>query len=368
MRTTEMVISEGQRELILQVSPFLGEGIDFARQASGMLANRKVVSLHAVRVNRQADRRGFQEAVELVFRSKDQTRRHLDHPTPLARFDHHGVTQCGGWALTRSRQPPARTSAGGGVPLTVRVQQGVGIVRQIIAGEERDVLVEPVFQGMDELPGVTQCPLPNPPGRDQFMNRIERRPNPGIAIAPCQLFQHGQVLFLFVHKGPQLIQLTFAEMQMTKEIVQHALTVATDTGQPVTNRIFVALHQSSRRSNRDPFGQVAHALPINSFRRSNASVRRAHPTGKQMAALSTLQTAYPTMPSRPSEPRAIPRLTIPPTTPIPTVARRQVHNRNSLMRSPSGNCKWACDTNTRFPLPTSYRDTTQDCQSRSFRI
>ena len=180
-----MVIGKGQRKLILQVSTFLGEGVDFAPQAPGMLANRQVVSFHAVRVNRLADGRGFQEAVELVFQSIDQTRCHLDHPTALALFDDHRVTQCGRWTLARSRPPPARASTGWGIPLAVHVQQSVGIVRQVIAGEERDVLIEPVFQGFYELPGVTPGPLPNPPRRDQFVNGIERRPNPGIAIAPA---------------------------------------------------------------------------------------------------------------------------------------------------------------------------------------
>ena len=39
MRATEMVIGKGQRELILQVRAFPGEGIDFSPQAPGMLAN-----------------------------------------------------------------------------------------------------------------------------------------------------------------------------------------------------------------------------------------------------------------------------------------------------------------------------------------
>src|SRR3990172_2046400 len=138
MRTTEMVIGKGQRKLILQVSTFLGEGVDFAPQAPGMLANRQVVSFHAVRVNRLADGRGFQEAVELVFQSIDQTRCHLDPPTALALFDDHRVTQCGRWTLARSRPPPARASTGWGIPLAVHVQQSVGIVRQVIPGCERD--------------------------------------------------------------------------------------------------------------------------------------------------------------------------------------------------------------------------------------
>src|SRR5574337_780032 len=159
MRTTEMVVGKGQGELILQVSAFLGEGIDFAPQAPGMLTNRQVVAFHAVSINRRADWGGFQQAVELLFRSIDQTRRHLDHPTAFALFDDYRVTECGGWALARSRQPPARASTGWGIPLAVHVQQGVGIVRQVIAGEEWDVRIEPVFQGLDELPGVPPGPL-----------------------------------------------------------------------------------------------------------------------------------------------------------------------------------------------------------------
>ncbi len=94
--------------------------------------------------------------------------RHLHHLTSLALFDDHRVTQFSGRALARSGPPPARASAGWGIPLAVPIQQGVGIVREIITGEERKMRIEPVFQGLDELPRVTLCPLPNPPGRDQL--------------------------------------------------------------------------------------------------------------------------------------------------------------------------------------------------------
>ena len=214
------------------------------------------------------------------------------------------------------------------------------------------------FQGFYELLGVGEGPFADPPCRNRFVNRVEGRPNPSIAIAPRQLLQQRQMFLFFVNEGPQFIQLTFRQGQIPKEIIQHSLAVMTDARQPVTDRILVAFHQAGGRSNRDPFRQVAHARPINFFRRPNPRVGRAHPTGKEMTARSTLQTACPTMPPRPPEPRAVPRPPIPPTTPIPTIARGQLRDRNSLMRYSSGNCNWTCDTNTRFALPTSYRDTT----------
>ena len=268
----------------------------------------------------------------MCFRPIEQTAPHPYEPASLALLDHHRLPQVGRGALARGGQSPTPAWPGWGVPLAVGVQQGFGIVREVVTGEEGPGFSQPVFQGIYELSGLGPRPFPDPPGRAQFVNGIERGPNPSIALASGQLFQPRQWLRLLVDKGPQFIHLTFGERHMTEEVLPPAAAGTTDAGQAVTHRIRVALPEASARPQRTPFGQMANALSINAFRRPTPGLGRARPTGKPMTALPTLQAPRPARPARRLQPRAASRLTRPTTMPIPTVTCGQVHDGNSLRR------------------------------------
>jgi len=57
MRATEVIISKGECELMLQIQPLLGKGVHLTSQPARVLADRQVVAFHAVGGNAETDRR-----------------------------------------------------------------------------------------------------------------------------------------------------------------------------------------------------------------------------------------------------------------------------------------------------------------------
>jgi hypothetical protein len=130
-----------------------------------------------------------------------------------------------------------------------------------------------------------------------------------------------------------------------------------ECGQPVADRILVALHQACGRTDRDSFRQMMDPLLVHIGWRSNPGIGSACPTGKPMPAFLALQAERALMPPRRFQPRPTSRLTITVTIPIPTIASRQVHDHSSLIQP--GNCNRIRRKNGLLPCPPCYRDTTR---------
>jgi hypothetical protein len=51
-------------------------------------------------------------------------------------------------------------------------------VREVIAGEKWNVLIQPIFQGLDERSGFGSGPLADPPHWHDFVHWVKGGPNP----------------------------------------------------------------------------------------------------------------------------------------------------------------------------------------------
>src|SRR2546426_1405200 len=104
-----MVVRKREGQLGLQVVLVFGEGIDLPSHPPCMLADRQVVTLHSIRIDRVADRRSLQGGCNLLWGPIDNTRGHVDHSTVRAFFDDDRVAQVGRWVTaclgTRPRVP-----------------------------------------------------------------------------------------------------------------------------------------------------------------------------------------------------------------------------------------------------------------------
>jgi len=86
----------------------------------------------------------------------------------FALLDDDRIDQFGWRFQPWERRATTREAARGSMEHAIHSQQGLGIVWQIIAGEERNVLIEPIFQGFDEPGGIAQYALADPPSGDDF--------------------------------------------------------------------------------------------------------------------------------------------------------------------------------------------------------
>ena len=96
------------------------------------------------------------------------------------------------------------------------------------------------------------------------------------------------MLFLLVNEGPQFVQLTLVEMEVTKEVTHHPLAVSTQQQEPATQRILVYGEQSPSRTQRQAFCKRRCRIAIGQFIGANASIGCA---GASRNPLSTNETA-----------------------------------------------------------------------------
>jgi len=154
MGTTEMIISKRQRQLIVQIDPLLRKSVHLAPQSSGMLSNGQMIALDAIGVDHRTHGRCSQQGSQLLLSAIHQARRDTDQMLPVAFFDDHRVTQVRRRPFPRKWKTSASAPPWRRIIFTVHLQEGIGVMRQVIAGKERPVRIMLRFQGFDELRGI----------------------------------------------------------------------------------------------------------------------------------------------------------------------------------------------------------------------
>ena len=81
MRNNEVVVRKRERELMFQKGRLFREGIHPTSHPPRVLADRQIVALHAIRIDRAADWRRLQGRFELHRGPIDDAGGHMDHPT-----------------------------------------------------------------------------------------------------------------------------------------------------------------------------------------------------------------------------------------------------------------------------------------------
>ena len=125
-----------------------------------MLSNGQVVALDARGVDDLAHGRGLQKGLQLLLGAVRQARRDTDQMLPVTFFDDYRVTQVRRRPLPRKWKASARALPMRGVVFTVHLQEGLGVVRQIIAGKERQVRIRLSFETVARLPAYSWASSP----------------------------------------------------------------------------------------------------------------------------------------------------------------------------------------------------------------
>ena len=91
MRLDEVIIGEGEMELLLQALTLLGKGDRLSDQASAMMPHRQVVALDKAGVNVAAHGRVLELGGNCFLATEDEARTDLDHPPVFATLDYLSV-------------------------------------------------------------------------------------------------------------------------------------------------------------------------------------------------------------------------------------------------------------------------------------
>ena len=102
----------------------------------------QVISLHAIRRNGERDRRGLNHFRDPVRRAVHHFRRDFNHVPVFTALHHHRIQQFVRRHFVGQRWSPRARPPRGLIEFPVLIQQRIGVVRQIIAGEERDMPVQ----------------------------------------------------------------------------------------------------------------------------------------------------------------------------------------------------------------------------------
>src|SRR6266699_4010177 len=94
------------------------------------------------------------------------------------------------------------------------MQQGVSLVRQLIAGKKRNMPTADRMQALEEVVSVLLVALTYHKGSHQSPCRCESDPHPGIAIQREHFLGRGQMRFFLTHKAPQFVHLALGDMQV----------------------------------------------------------------------------------------------------------------------------------------------------------
>ena len=84
MRDNEVIIRKRERELMFQKVRLFREGIHLTSHSPRVLADCEVVALHAIRIDRAADRRRPQGRCDLLGGPVDDARSDVDYATMCA--------------------------------------------------------------------------------------------------------------------------------------------------------------------------------------------------------------------------------------------------------------------------------------------
>src|SRR5262249_3308403 len=135
------------------------------------------------------------------------------------------------------------------------MQQGMSIVRQLIAGKKRNMSTADRMQALEEVVSVLLVAFPYHKGSNQAPCRYESDPYPGIAVQREHFLGRGQMRFLLTHKAPPFVHLALGAMQGIAQIGRHSPTLPPGSIQPVTDSILIDLDDASATPQRRPFVQ-----------------------------------------------------------------------------------------------------------------
>jgi len=131
------------------------------------------------------------------------------------------------------------------IPGAVGMEQRHGVFRQLIAGEERNMVIGHKGYLVEQQVGALLAAFANHKRQHQVPGRRKGDPHPGIAIGFVIELGTGQMFLFGVHEAPQFIQLTLSDMQVSPKVQHDQATMLSGTVQPVTSRVFVDLDNTA---------------------------------------------------------------------------------------------------------------------------
>ncbi len=134
----------------------LGEAEGLAGAAGGHVPDRAVVPFDVGGVDRATDWRGLQVLVDGFWGTEDNLAGYLDHTMPFVLFDHLDVEQFLRGHEPRFCRPTRAGLARWGHELTVDLEQGVGILVQLVGREQARHVSRHSLDLLEESDGVRQ--------------------------------------------------------------------------------------------------------------------------------------------------------------------------------------------------------------------
>src|SRR5262249_19327213 len=105
------------------------------------------------------------------------------------------------------------------------MQQGVSIVRQLIAGEERNTPATDRLQTLEQHVGMRLIAFAHDKSGYQAPCWRKSDPHPRITIERQNFLSDGQMRFFLAHEAPQFVQLALSDMYGVKQICGHRSTM-----------------------------------------------------------------------------------------------------------------------------------------------
>ena len=124
---------------MFQIRVVLGKGVHLAPHPTRMLTNGEIVALHPVGRNLVRGRRVMQNLCNALWRAIHDFRGDCNHPRTLTPLTDDSVEQVGGRHLKGFPWPAGLTRARRFNRVSIHIQQGVRIVRQVVTGKQWNV-------------------------------------------------------------------------------------------------------------------------------------------------------------------------------------------------------------------------------------
>jgi hypothetical protein len=224
-----------------------------ARQSTIVLTKRQMLSFDNAGMDCRACWSCGQERGHASGVSTHDVMVDRHHATPFQSLHHLGIAQLmvgnAPWLGVRAtRATPWRL-----IPLSVHMEQGGTVFRQLIAGKEGDQVRGDMRDPLQQLMGCSWRALADDKGHDQAPLRGKGHPNPGIAIGVTRGFRPGEMLVFRMDNTPQFVQLTRSEGQLLPSIQDYKPTLLGGAIEPGTHGIFIHLDEPRRCPDRMAF-------------------------------------------------------------------------------------------------------------------
>lgn len=128
------------------------------------------------------------------------------------------------------------------------MQQSLPILRELIAGEARNMRIGDVQDTLEKQIGAPWCPFTDHEGHHEPPQGGKGDPHPRIAIGLIVEPSKRHMVLLGMHKAPECVELAFDDMEIAPQVQHHQAAVLGRAIQPCTHSIFVDLDNACRRA------------------------------------------------------------------------------------------------------------------------